>query len=366
MIRAKERAVEIEKEMAARELLRAEEREREKKALEERKARTEQIRREKAEKQEQERLERLRAKEAKEKLKNEKGKEIAEEEEKEKEERRLKKEEEKRLREQEKAEEREKKRLEREKEKQKAKEEKDMREREAERMAQVAREKKRLFEEEMQRVKQVITGAIVAPAGSGSNSTPTYDSPRDGSTRMGYENDDVDITADGDVDGNEHQSHTTETLGESNDNELSRDRSHDSLVTHLLEESSQNNDIDKNPSEPLVESTSMKSMNNLDMLLEKASKRSSKVDFTTEHSVLPTPSHTIAKTKVEKIGKKGSSGGLSGVSLNAEVALPTSIGAAAAALKAAAAATSAEESKNKSAANGWLLHYLIKLNSQFR
>ena len=124
VIKAKERTKEIEKEMAAREILRADEREREKKALEEKKTRDEMIRKEKAEKAEMERLERLRLKEEKAKLQKEKGKEMEEEEEKKKEEKRLEKEKERLAREQEKAEERERKRVEREREKQRAKEEK--------------------------------------------------------------------------------------------------------------------------------------------------------------------------------------------------------------------------------------------------
>lgn len=124
VIKAKERVIEIEKEVAAREALRAEEREKEKKLLEEKKVRDEQIRREKAEKLEVERVERARVKAEREMMKSEKGKAQAEEEEKEKEEKKMEKDKLRIAREQEKIEERDRKKLEREKEKQKAKDDK--------------------------------------------------------------------------------------------------------------------------------------------------------------------------------------------------------------------------------------------------
>ena len=159
VIKAKERVIEIEREVAAREALRAEEKEKEKKSLEEKKAREEMIRRVKAEKLEQERVERAKVKAERELLKSEKGKMLAEEEEKEKEEKKMEKEKQRLAREQEKAEEREKKRIEREREKQKAKEDKDKKDKEIMEAEEKERAKKREFAIEMNRVKSVIVAS---------------------------------------------------------------------------------------------------------------------------------------------------------------------------------------------------------------
>jgi hypothetical protein len=159
VIKAKERVIEIEREVAAREALRAEEKEKEKKALEEKKAREELIRRGKAEKLEQERVERAKVKAEREMMKTEKGKVLAEEEEKEKEEKKMEKEKQRLAREQEKAEERERKRIEREREKQKAKEDKDRKDKETMEAEEKERAKKRDFAMEMNRVKSVIVAS---------------------------------------------------------------------------------------------------------------------------------------------------------------------------------------------------------------
>ena len=162
VIKAKERVIEIEKEVAAREALRAEEKEKEKKSLEEKKAREELIRRGKAEKLEQERVERARIKAERDMLKNEKGKAQAEEEEKEREEKKLEKEKQRLAREQEKVEERERKRVEREREKLKAKEDKDKKDKEIFEAEEKERTRKREFALEMNRVKSVIVSSTPA------------------------------------------------------------------------------------------------------------------------------------------------------------------------------------------------------------
>lgn len=164
VIKAKERVIEIEREVAAREALRAEEKEKEKRALESKKAREELIRKGKVEKLEQERIERAKIKAEREMMKTEKGKVLAEEEEKEKEEKKMEKEKQRLARELEKSEEREKKRIEREREKQKAKEFKDMKDKEALEAEDKERARKREFAMEMNRVKSVIVASSPASA----------------------------------------------------------------------------------------------------------------------------------------------------------------------------------------------------------
>ena len=174
VIKAKERVIEIEREVAAREALRAEEKEKEKRALESKKAREELIRKGKVEKLEQERIERAKIKAEREMMKTEKGKVLAEEEEKEKEEKKMEKEKQRLARELEKSEERERKRIDREKEKQKAKEYKDLKDKEALEAEDRERARKREFAMEMNRVKSVIVAS--SPASAFSNSLATASS----------------------------------------------------------------------------------------------------------------------------------------------------------------------------------------------
>jgi len=156
VIKAKEKAIDIEREMVEREVQRAAEKEREKKLLEEKKARDDQIRKEKAEKLEQEKIERARLKAERESVKAEKEKALAEEREKEKERLRAEKEKEKLAREQEKIEERERKRADKEKEKERLKSDKERREREISEAQRKERERKLEFSKEMDKVKAVI------------------------------------------------------------------------------------------------------------------------------------------------------------------------------------------------------------------
>lgn len=130
VLKAKDKALEIEREIAAREALRAEEKEKERRILAEKKAKDEQARKEKAEKLEKEKAERSRLKSERDQAKAERDKALAEEKLREKEKLRLEKEKEKAAKELEKSEEREKKRLEKEKDRERLKLEKEKQERE--------------------------------------------------------------------------------------------------------------------------------------------------------------------------------------------------------------------------------------------
>lgn len=166
IIRAKEKASEIEREVAARELLRAEEREKERKLLAEKKARDEQIRKEKTEKLEREKAEKLRIKAEKEKLKSEKDSSAAEGKLKDKEVLKAEKEREKALKEQQKIEEREKKRQEKEREKERLRLEKEKHEQEQKELQEKELQRKLQFEEEMNRVKAVLQASKAHPVTS--------------------------------------------------------------------------------------------------------------------------------------------------------------------------------------------------------